>query len=144
MASQTGGTPKWFLPSVRDQMLSEIRVAKSRKLAPPHSLSTLENPNQNFKFLFLLSNLFFWLSSMPEPFPSPIGQKAIKILSFAYNTAVRLLGFSQLETTQQKIQLFPWERQRLPGRSSSSFGSLSSSPSCSYEISINTDHLISL
>ena len=36
MASQTGGTPKWFLSSVRDQMLSEIRVAKSRKLAPPH------------------------------------------------------------------------------------------------------------
>ena len=34
--SQTGGTPRWFLPSVRDKMLFEIRVAKSRKLAPPH------------------------------------------------------------------------------------------------------------
>ena len=37
MASRTGGQPKWFLPSVGDQqMLSEIREGKSRKLAPPH------------------------------------------------------------------------------------------------------------
>ena len=35
MNSQTGGEPKWF-PIVRHQMLSEIRVGKSRKLAPPH------------------------------------------------------------------------------------------------------------
>ena len=36
MAFQTGGKPKWFLPCVGDQMLSEIREGKSRKLAPPH------------------------------------------------------------------------------------------------------------
>ena len=34
--SQTGGTPKWFPTSLRDQMFFEIKVAKSRKLAPPH------------------------------------------------------------------------------------------------------------
>ena len=36
--SQTEGTPKWFPTSVRDQMFFEIKVAKSRKLAPPHAL----------------------------------------------------------------------------------------------------------
>ena len=36
MAFQTALKPKWFLPCVGDQMLSEIREGKSRKLAPPH------------------------------------------------------------------------------------------------------------
>ena len=36
MASQTEGKPEWFLPGVTDQMLSEIRVGKSWKLASPH------------------------------------------------------------------------------------------------------------
>ena len=36
MASQTEGKPEWFLPGVTDQMLSEIIVGKSWKLASPH------------------------------------------------------------------------------------------------------------
>ena len=36
MASQTEGKPEWFLPGVTDQMLSEIIVGKSWKLAPRH------------------------------------------------------------------------------------------------------------
>ena len=36
MASQTGGKMKWFLPSVREEMPSEKRVRKSRKLAFHH------------------------------------------------------------------------------------------------------------
>ena len=36
MASQTEGKPEWFIPGVTYQMLSEIRVGKSWKLAPPH------------------------------------------------------------------------------------------------------------
>ena len=35
MASQTEGKPEWFLPGVTDQMLSEIIVGKSWKLASP-------------------------------------------------------------------------------------------------------------
>ena len=35
MASQTEGKPEWFLPGVTDQMLSEIIVGKSLKLASP-------------------------------------------------------------------------------------------------------------
>ena len=56
MASQTGGTPKWFLSSVRDQMLSEIRVAKSRKLAPPHYVLKSESDETVEKIL--LGQLF--------------------------------------------------------------------------------------
>ena len=36
MTLKLGGTPKWFPTSLRDQMFFEIKVAKSRKLAPPH------------------------------------------------------------------------------------------------------------
>ena len=36
MASQTGGKMKWFLPSVREEMPSEKRVRKNRKLAFHH------------------------------------------------------------------------------------------------------------
>ena len=43
LKSQSGGTPKWFLPSVRDQMLSEIKMSNSRKLAPPHYMLKSES-----------------------------------------------------------------------------------------------------
>ena len=36
MDSQTGHNPKWFFPSVGDQMLSEITVAKGPKCGNPH------------------------------------------------------------------------------------------------------------
>ena len=36
MTLKLGGTPKWFPTSLRDQMFFEIKVVKSRKLAPPH------------------------------------------------------------------------------------------------------------
>ena len=35
IVSQTGYEPKWFFPSVGDQMVSEITVAKGPKLALP-------------------------------------------------------------------------------------------------------------
>ncbi len=56
LKSQSGGTPKWFLPSVRDQMLSEIRVAKSRKLAPPHYV--LKSESDEIVEKILLGQLF--------------------------------------------------------------------------------------
>ena len=36
IVSQTGYEPKWFFPSVGDQMVSEITVAKGPKLALLH------------------------------------------------------------------------------------------------------------
>ena len=45
MASQTGGTPKWFLSSVRDQMLSEITVAKGPKLTLVHCVKSESDKN---------------------------------------------------------------------------------------------------
>ena len=48
MAFQTGGKPKWFIPNVGDQMLSEVREGKSRKLAPPHYMLKNES-DENVK-----------------------------------------------------------------------------------------------
>ena len=45
MVSQTGHKPKWFFPSVGDQMLSEITVAKGPKLALLHCVKSESDKN---------------------------------------------------------------------------------------------------
>ena len=45
MDSQTGHKPKWFFPSVGDQMLSEITVAKGPKLTLLHCVKSESDKN---------------------------------------------------------------------------------------------------
>ena len=45
MVSQTGHKPKWFFPSVGDQMVSEIRVAKGLKLVLLHCVKSESDKN---------------------------------------------------------------------------------------------------
>ena len=45
MVSQTGHKPKWFFPSVGDQKLSEITVAKGPKLALLHCVKSESDKN---------------------------------------------------------------------------------------------------
>ena len=45
MVSQTGYKPEWFFPSVGDQMLSEITVAKGPKLALLHCVKSESDKN---------------------------------------------------------------------------------------------------
>ena len=45
MVSQTVHKPKWFFPSVGDQMLSEITVAKGPKLTLLHCVKSESDKN---------------------------------------------------------------------------------------------------
>ena len=62
MVSQTGHKPKWFFPSVGDQMLSEITVVEGRKLAPLHCVKSesskkIYNQIQSSQMVALINGL---------------------------------------------------------------------------------------